>query len=211
MPRKRVADMSPSEHAAKLATDRLWRLNHKESIRKSSKKYAEKNKEKIRTYSNQWRNEKYATDPVYRKQVNVKSLERYEDVIKNSPEKYTEFKESTKHAQRRLRERRQELRKKLQQAIGGKCVDCGITDYRLLDFDHKDPKTKLISISQSLNLSFDDLLVETKKCDLRCPNCHRLKTIRHGDNDAYKNREFRNQFHQGFKSLISLSKARGET
>ena len=63
-----------------------------------------------------------------------------------------------------------------------KCCERKITDgnTRGFDFDHRDPKTKIISISQLVLKSWDffneHIKTEIQKCDLLCKNCHHLKT-----------------------------------
>lgn len=59
--------------------------------------------------------------------------------------------------------------------IFGKCIDCGIKDWRVLQFDHINSKKYNISdmiYSNSINL----IKQEIKKCVLRCANCHQIKT-----------------------------------
>lgn len=58
------------------------------------------------------------------------------------------------------------------------CVDCGEADPIVLEFDHRDPKTKLFGISkgQVNGLASGKLFAEIAKCDVRCANCHRRKT-----------------------------------
>ncbi len=60
----------------------------------------------------------------------------------------------------------------------GKCVDCGIKDYRVLEFDHMPqfPKYKMISKMANEGYSIPKLEEEINKCELRCANCHRVKT-----------------------------------
>lgn len=60
--------------------------------------------------------------------------------------------------------------------LGGKCVDCGVNDLRVLAFDHLDPKTKRWEVSKMRNKSTTDFESEVQKCTLRCHNCHHLKT-----------------------------------
>jgi len=59
-----------------------------------------------------------------------------------------------------------------------KCIDCGETDPIVLDFDHTDKKNKFKSVSQMLcgHYSFETILKEIKKCEIRCANCHRRRT-----------------------------------
>lgn len=63
------------------------------------------------------------------------------------------------------------------------CIDCGISDIRLLEFDHVDPTTKLKCIGDMIRnrMSWIKIEKEIAKCEVRCCNCHRLKTYeRHG-------------------------------
>ena len=55
------------------------------------------------------------------------------------------------------------------------CIDCGIKDWRVLQFDHMNSKKHNISdmiYSNSINL----IKQEIKKCVTRCANCHQIKT-----------------------------------
>jgi hypothetical protein len=59
-----------------------------------------------------------------------------------------------------------------------KCIDCGENDPIVLDFDHIDRDKKFKSVSQMLcgHYSFETILKEIEKCEVRCANCHRRKT-----------------------------------
>ena len=57
-----------------------------------------------------------------------------------------------------------------------KCVDCGIKNILVLEFDHKDASSKKYNISNCLDLSWETILKEISKCEVRCCNCHRIKT-----------------------------------
>lgn len=59
-----------------------------------------------------------------------------------------------------------------------KCVDCGVTDFRLLDFDHTKDKVKSISRMVLTGVSWINIQKEIAKCEIRCANCHRLKTAK---------------------------------
>lgn len=60
------------------------------------------------------------------------------------------------------------------------CVDCGESDPVVLEFDHLKPLAKLFCIGEAatLNRSLKSLKAEIAKCEVRCANCHRRKTIR---------------------------------
>ncbi|MBO0778932.1 MAG: hypothetical protein J2P37_08925 [Ktedonobacteraceae bacterium] len=58
------------------------------------------------------------------------------------------------------------------------CVDCGQTDPRLLEFDHINGK-KYRGIARLISWGFNWQIIEAEiaKCEIRCANCHRIKTI----------------------------------
>jgi hypothetical protein len=57
------------------------------------------------------------------------------------------------------------------------CACCGYNKHAsALDFDHLDPSTKSMAVSQMLALSFKRLKNEINKCQVLCANCHRIKT-----------------------------------
>ena len=55
------------------------------------------------------------------------------------------------------------------------CVDCGIADIRVLHFDHRDRSQKAGPIGHFYG-SRKKLLAEIAKCDVRCANCHMIRT-----------------------------------
>ena len=57
------------------------------------------------------------------------------------------------------------------------CVDCGQTDIRCLEFDHvRGNKTTTISDLIQRAASWSTIEAEIAKCEVRCANCHRIKT-----------------------------------
>lgn len=55
------------------------------------------------------------------------------------------------------------------------CVDCGISDLPVLDFDHRGEKTIEVAVAASSGLSTARLMAEIEKCDVRCACCHRRR------------------------------------
>jgi len=62
------------------------------------------------------------------------------------------------------------------------CIDCGEKNPIVLEFDHKNPKDKSFIISAALctksYITVDLVKNEMQKCDVRCANCHRIKTAK---------------------------------
>jgi hypothetical protein len=59
------------------------------------------------------------------------------------------------------------------------CVDCGETDPVVLDFDHRDNVDKVLEISKMVrHYSWNNIMKEINKCDVRCSNCHRKRTAK---------------------------------
>ena len=55
------------------------------------------------------------------------------------------------------------------------CIVCKTKDFRVLDFHHRDPSTKINSISNMIDrCSKAKILAEIPKCDCLCANCHRI-------------------------------------
>ena len=56
------------------------------------------------------------------------------------------------------------------------CVDCKNSNVLVLDFDHLTDKKFDISKAQSKGYSLEKIKLEIAKCEVRCANCHRIKT-----------------------------------
>ena len=56
------------------------------------------------------------------------------------------------------------------------CVDCGESDILVLDFDHVGGKTSAISAMIARGASWQQIEAEIAKCEIRCANCHRIRT-----------------------------------
>lgn len=57
------------------------------------------------------------------------------------------------------------------------CKVCGLDDPLVLEFDHRDPKTKVYNVTDMYQLSESKIQAEIDKCDILCANCHRRRTI----------------------------------
>jgi len=79
------------------------------------------------------------------------------------------------------RKTKNELRKKYRKWItdykkNKKCDICGIKDFRVLEFHHKNNLEKKFSIGNSLTNScgIEKIKKEISKCKILCANCHRI-------------------------------------
>lgn len=91
---------------------------------------------------------------------------------------------ATEAKRRSDRKRRNERREYVDKYLmAHPCVDCGENDPIVLDFDHRDPALKFKKISDLVSeiRSWESLITEISKCDVRCANCHRRKTYRDKD------------------------------
>ncbi|MGX1934575.1 hypothetical protein [Microbacterium resistens] len=58
------------------------------------------------------------------------------------------------------------------------CVDCGASDLRVLDFDHRPDEPKRDGVMQLVRNGFRlaTIIAEIARCDVRCRNCHAIVT-----------------------------------
>lgn len=81
---------------------------------------------------------------------------------------------------KKSRERKQKTRALIREFKAGKhCSRCSENDPRALDWHHKDPKSKLFAISVGESWAMEKVIIELKKCELVCANCHRKLSIKY--------------------------------
>lgn len=93
---------------------------------------------------------------------------------------YAKHKQSVRaKVTKRTREHRKNLRKFIIEFKTGKpCMDCGKSfPPCAMDFDHQADKVASIANAVARGFSIERLLVEIKKCELVCANCHRVRTF----------------------------------
>ena len=64
------------------------------------------------------------------------------------------------------------------------CIDCGIKDSRVLEFDHLPEFEKNFDIARAVSgstRSWKSILNEINKCEIVCANCHRIRTMSRGN------------------------------
>jgi hypothetical protein len=84
-------------------------------------------------------------------------------------------KANAKHTRAR---RKGEARALLIAALAGGCVDCGVNDLRVLQFDHvRGEKVEAISELVRRGAALSMIVAEIEKCEVRCANCHAIATF----------------------------------
>lgn len=59
------------------------------------------------------------------------------------------------------------------------CLDCkDYFPFCAMDFDHKNPKEKLFTISEMQSKNENIIFEEIGKCEIVCANCHRIRTFK---------------------------------
>jgi hypothetical protein len=64
------------------------------------------------------------------------------------------------------------------------CVDCGESDLRVLEFDHRPGEIKSADVGRMVVTGFtwNSIEREIVKCEVRCSNCHRIVTCERANN-----------------------------
>lgn len=110
-----------------------------------------------------------------------------QNICKNcSQEKSRNYYQNNVEVQRKIiktqnKRRKQECRDNINEYLKkNPCIDCGNNNLVVLEFDHKDREQKYKSISQMMASGYSWLKVkkEIDKCEVRCANCHRIKTAK---------------------------------
>lgn len=92
----------------------------------------------------------------------------YFSVYRSDPENYARALLRSRQRQARIREHVNAVK------MARGCVDCGFKDHpAALDFDHV-RGVKLLNVSAAKSIAQAD--AEIAKCEVRCANCHRIKT-----------------------------------
>lgn len=67
-----------------------------------------------------------------------------------------------------------------------KCSRCDESRYAALDFHHKDPSTKEITVAEAFrrNWNIERVKKEIEKCEILCANCHRVEHTNVGSSSS---------------------------
>lgn len=66
------------------------------------------------------------------------------------------------------------------------CVDCGVSDIVVLEFDHLYDKEQNVSTMCLQGWSIPRIEQEIAKCEVVCANCHRRRTAKRGGHYRHK-------------------------
>ena len=142
----------PYDKTKKAARDRAYQLANRERVAANARRWYQANKERMAAASlDRYRNNKEhykATRAIY----------------------YEKNKHNTAAKKRSFRDQIDGIK------LSAGCVDCGYREHpAALDFDHLDHTTKRTEVSSCA--SMETALAEIAKCEVRCSNCHRIKTF----------------------------------
>jgi hypothetical protein len=153
--------------------------------------YREANREKRLAYLREWQKK----NPEKVKKANRSYYEKHREEI--LAEHKTEEYRAKRRAYRNSSERQEKERKESRNAhrlrsaeyaeflAGFSCSRCGVADYRVLCFHHRDPAQKDFNCSKKKAGSWDALLKEIEKCDCLCRNCHAIVHYELKEDDIY--------------------------
>ena len=87
-----------------------------------------------------------------------------------------------KRLSRDKQKRREEIRQKLIVYLKEHpCCDCGITDIRVLTFDHlRDKRYNVSELTMGYHI-WETISREIEKCEVVCANCHMIRTATRGN------------------------------
>lgn len=81
--------------------------------------------------------------------------------------------------------KRQRALTAIQARLASGCTDCGEQDIRALEFDHVKAKSFAVMSALWNGRSLRGILREIENCEVRCANCHRLRTAERAGHFRY--------------------------
>ena len=91
------------------------------------------------------------------------------------------YRDNAEKHKKRVKDRNYRVRKELQdillEYLKDGCVDCGEKNIIVLEFDHvMGEKILAVTVMMRRAVSEKTIREEIEKCEVRCANCHRIKT-----------------------------------
>ncbi len=112
--------------------------------------------------------------------------QKYDTICKPCRSMYNKKRRAKKrdHYNALNRKYSKELRLKVQEALGGQCAHCGITDHRVLEIDHINGGGRQEQLRIGVYGIRKKILEDSTGYQLLCSNCHTIKTWHEeGDSD----------------------------
>lgn len=151
---------------------------NKEKYKIYSKAYREKHKDKIREINRQYRIKNSDKVKENAKKYRIKN---YEKLIQQQKEYYYKVKRLNRESEnKRLRELRQNQRKKIIEKYGSKCVCCGESQYEFLNIDHKNNDGAIHRKKMGGSSKIISWIIKNNYPDdfqILCFNCNLAKSI----------------------------------
>jgi hypothetical protein len=165
-----------------------YRVAHREELAAKEAAYRAAHREEINEYRRAYR----ARSPNDSRAYNRAYYQSHRAEIRAQQKKYydTNWMFEREYQYARIQKRR-DFVNSLKLEMG--CVDCGYHQNPVvLEFDHRPGTVKMFDIGHGVGLSADRLLDEMAKCDVRCANCHRIKTHERREAKKAKEKDARN-------------------
>lgn len=156
---------------------REWRAKNTERAREidsaSKAKYQERNREYHRQWAARWRAANPEKSRDKGRKFRAKHLER---LRLNARERYRSDIEKSREYARKLQAAKYKFVADIKMACG--CIDCGFKEHSAaLQFDHLPQFEKKFNIGPAIrSRSKQAVMDEIAKCEVRCSNCHAIKT-----------------------------------
>jgi hypothetical protein len=125
----------------------------------AQRKWRKENREHLREYHRRWREANKDKISGYARQNHQKNREKRNAYLRERKQERREYLDAYKRQQG--------------------CVDCG-TSEGLMEFDHRPGEDKRFAVSRGTGYSWEVLLAEVAKCDVRCGTCHRKRHGKYG-------------------------------
>lgn len=95
-------------------------------------------------------------------------------------ERVASYKRNPQKQREYARKRTTDIRKRLWTFLqSNPCVDCGEDNPIVLEFDHvRGTKVDAVALLVKDGYGWETIMSEIEKCDVRCANCHRIKTAK---------------------------------
>lgn len=162
---------------ASAAYMRQWRAENQQRAREIDSRSKEKRKESVRAYHREWAARWRAANPEKARDRAARSREKHRDRLRQESRVryYADVEKSRAYARAWQADKSQWIAS-IKLAAG--CVDCGFkTHPHALQFDHLPQHEKKFAIGPAVaSRSKESVLAEIAKCEVRCANCHAVKT-----------------------------------